>query len=578
MILSRIKIDGSRLLAETGIDLTDEGQLSNLKGIKLNGRIVIDFRGYDECGPGPVEVSEIPSATKCRLLIISDRYSRLDANCSGDSTEDSPYIPYRGIAGIMRAAIFRGNSDDPFSIATDIDYSVYGDFANNTNLKQQGTFGYPWSDNTEYPGPINSNQYSSSDEPPVNMAKLLYPSTYAGSYDAPSDWTGPEMLAISNYYSGRDVDADLFVLQDSDSGGGYIGTVEQPPSSYSPEDGHTPILFDQDHFVAGSFGIQAWGTEPDNSSGSYNDSLRIVTYDDAQLWYSAGAGFANRHNSSGTPLAGIAFIGCTREQIGSFLQGASDTYFDVEALLSTNKIKSTGFIDIQNYELAQFNSGFQNLLTSVLGVPSGDHPNTWEFGGLWSSEGDFAIVTGIGPGSNSKFINQLQPFITNTSTEYSEWTFAQQLWHTIANTEGCYGWLVSGYPSLFGYSYMGFNGEYNLLGPISPELDPFDKDNASIQSSASDWPTRLHEVFVDPTELFNYMSDPDGSNLFQVNKGVLFNAVGITMDANAELDSLDLSSNGSLSSIIGSEVFETDYQVLFSKRVLDFTVNINNIG
>ena len=575
MILSRIKIDGSRLLDATGIDLTGEGQLSNLKGIKLNGSIVIDFRSYDKCGPGRVEVSEIPFEKKCRLLIISDNHSRLDAICSGDSAEDSPYIPYRGVAGIMRAAIFRGDSDDPFSIATDIDYSVDPDFADNPNLKQDGTFGYPWSDNPDYPGPINSGQYSSSDDPAVNMAKLLYPVTYAGNYDAPNGWTGPEMLAISNYYSGRDVGDNLFDFQNGS--GVYKGTINQPPSSYPPEEGRTPILFDQDHLVAGSFGIESWGTVSSESQSDYVDSLRVVTHDDAKLWYSAGAGFANKYNATGISLAGIAFIGCTREQIGSFLQGASDTNLDVDGLLSSGKIKSTGFIDIQNYDLNLFNGGFQALLTSVLGTPSGI-PASWEFNGAWGSEEAFAIVTGIGPGSSSKFIAQLQPFITNTSTEYSEWTFAQQLWHTIANTPNCYGWLVSGYPSLFAYSYMGFNGEYNLLGPISPELDPFDKNAASIQSSASDWPTRLHEVFVDPTELFKYMSSQGDSSLFQNNKGVLAEFRGITMDSNAELDdSLDLSSNGSFDSIIGSETFETEYLVLFSKRVLDFTVDLDQI-
>lgn len=575
MILSRIKINGSRLLAETGIDLTT-GDTYNLKGIKLNGNIVIDFRSYDECGPGPVYVSEIPSGTKCRLLIISDTYSRLDADCSGDGTESSPYIPYRGIAGIMRAAIFRGDSEDPFSIATDLAYEENPYFANRPSLQQEGTFGYPWSDNPDYPGPINSGQYSSSDEPHVNMAKLLYPSTYAGNYAAPGNWIGPEMLAISNYYSGEDVNADLFTLDDGSGGdGGYRGIIEPPPSSYYPEWNHTPILFDQDHLVAGSFGIGAWGTGPDNTPGSYKDSLRIVTYDDARLWYLAGVSFANKSNASGIPPTGIAFIGCTREQIGSFLQGANDTDFDVDALLSTNKIKSTGFIDMQGYDLNNFNTGFETLLQSVLGVPSGS-PETWEFGGAWASEQAFAIVTGIGPGSNSKFIDQFQPFIIGLGSE--GWTFAQQLWHTIANTPNCQGWLVSGYPSLFSYSYMGFNGEYNLLGPISPGLDPFDKDYASINGSASDWPTRLHEVFVDPTGLFKYMSDPDNSDLFQMYKGVLAEVRGITMDPNAELDdSLDFSSNGSFDSIIGNNDFESEYQVLFSKRVLNFTVDIDQI-
>lgn len=153
------------------------------KGIKLNGNIVIDFRSYDECGPGQVAWTD--SIEGCKFLIISDKYSRLDVDCADDPSDDSPYIPYRGIAGIMRAAIFKKNLG--FSIATDLDYSAAPSFEGKSSLKENGTFGYPWGSNSTYPGPINSSQYSYSDEPAVNMAKLLYPSQYAGDYDAPDD-------------------------------------------------------------------------------------------------------------------------------------------------------------------------------------------------------------------------------------------------------------------------------------------------------------------------------------------------------------------------------------------------------
>lgn len=53
------------------------------------------------------------------------------------------------------------------------------------------------------------------------------------------------------------------------------------PPDYSPDNNWTPILFDQSHLVAGSFGIDAWGTVPDLSG--FGDSLKIVTYDDARL-------------------------------------------------------------------------------------------------------------------------------------------------------------------------------------------------------------------------------------------------------------------------------------------------------
>ena len=70
--------------------------------------------------------------------------------------------------------------------------------------------------------------------------------------------------------------ADLF-----DAVGSYTGNIPDLPPEYPPDSGRTPILFDQSHLVAGSFGIDKWGTAPDPSG--FNDSLKIVTYDDARL-------------------------------------------------------------------------------------------------------------------------------------------------------------------------------------------------------------------------------------------------------------------------------------------------------
>ena len=98
--------------------------------------------------------------------------------------------------------------------------------------------------------------------------------------------------------------------------------------------------------------------------------------------------------------------------------------------------------------------------------------------------------------------------------------FKSLLLHAIANTPDCIGYLVSDFPSLFDYSYMGFNGKYNLLGPISPWLDPFDAAAALIQSSAADWPDRLVEYCVDPAPLFDFIRGSDDT-LFSNNRGVL---------------------------------------------------------
>lgn len=84
-------------------------------------------------------------------------------------------------------------------------------------------------------------------------------------------------MAISNFYSSPCVAAGLF---DSNSDN-YTGNLPEPPSDYTPDLEWTPILFDQSHLVAGSFGIDSWGTLPE--PGGSQDSLKIVTYDDARL-------------------------------------------------------------------------------------------------------------------------------------------------------------------------------------------------------------------------------------------------------------------------------------------------------
>lgn len=84
-------------------------------------------------------------------------------------------------------------------------------------------------------------------------------------------------MAISNFYSSPCVDAGLF----DSSSDSYIGNLPEQPSDYPPDTEWTPILFDQSHLVAGSFGSNSWCTSP--SPDDFDDSLKIVTYDDARL-------------------------------------------------------------------------------------------------------------------------------------------------------------------------------------------------------------------------------------------------------------------------------------------------------
>lgn len=81
-----------------------------------------------------------------------------------------------------------------------------------------------------------------------------------------------------------------------------------------------------------------------------------------------------------------------------------------------------------------------------------------------------AIITGFGYTTPYTYINSeaISLFDVTMIPQQYQATFNELLWHAIANTPGCIGCLVSDFPGLFKYSYMGFNGTYNLLGPISP--------------------------------------------------------------------------------------------------------------
>lgn len=198
MNLSRIKLNGTRLTDALDISLPQglvpQGY-QNIQGIKLNGNTVIDFRSYTGCGPGPVTIAEATNG--CNLLIASDRMSRYDMNCDEGVVS---YIPYRGIAGIMRAGAFAGSPNNPAyrrAIAVNYDFDT-SPTLNTMSLKETGTFGYPWgltsSSSLNYPGIVVDAGYTgagytgpSGIAPEEYMARLLYPSAYVGGdFSSPS--------------------------------------------------------------------------------------------------------------------------------------------------------------------------------------------------------------------------------------------------------------------------------------------------------------------------------------------------------------------------------------------------------
>ena len=193
MNLSRIKVNGTRLVTATDIILPSEFTplgSQNIRGIKLNGNAVIDFQSYNKCGPGKVTTDE--AINGCDLLITSDAHSRLDMNCNKDDEENSPYIPYRGVAGIIRAAAFAG-IDGARSIAVNYDFDESPSLSSKIPQGQEsGTFGYPLGGtdgggNVEsYPG-IVAESYAGPGgiSPDEYMARLLFPSYYSGSWEIP---------------------------------------------------------------------------------------------------------------------------------------------------------------------------------------------------------------------------------------------------------------------------------------------------------------------------------------------------------------------------------------------------------
>lgn len=575
MNLSRIKLNGTRLVTATDVNLPSSltPNHQTIRGIKLNGNAVIDFQSYDKCGPGPVTMAE---TLGCYTLITSNGYSRYDTNCNLDTVENEPYIPYRGVAGIIRAALFAGLEGNR-EVAVNFDFAINPELSNIAGQQETGTFGYPTDESSlGYPA-ITAESFAGPEQitPDEYMARLLFPTGYCDSWESPNNWTGPEKLAISNFYSRTSISANYFDLGD----GTYTGNLPEQPSDYPPETERTPILFDQNHLIAGSFGVRNWGTSPDPSS--FEDSLKIVTYDDARLWYTAGLNF-QLDGYSIDNLYNIVFIGCTHDQISAFLEGIKYqqsqgyTSLDIESLVAEGRAYSTGFEDNDNSET--FIQRFQSIKNAL----GWDLSGTYGMPNEWTLSDNTAIIIGLSfPTADNSIITE--PIFGNV---YANISFIGLLLHAIANTSGCTGCLVSDFPRLFSYSYMGFNGQYNLLGPISPWLDPFDANAAQIQSTAADWPDRLVEYCVNPELLFNFICNPENSILFSNNRGVLNNEdaclkfyMSSNDTGNPDILAKSTEVGGEWDPIAGDESsYSSNYQVNFADRTLNFTINADSIS
>ena len=266
--LSKLKLNGTSLGTVEGIKLN--GQiLTGLLGIKLNNEIVISFSGggtsgnqYVDCGPGVVTGSDY------NFALVSDTQTRLDTNIYDE--EYDPYIPYRGIAGLMRAAAYATLQ----AIGADVDYADAATLSN-FNLSDTGSFGYPFSVSWQSPG--------------TNVEQHL-----KEQFDAVSA-LNQNRAFISNF-------EPIIQLFNIDSDPEYRDTM----ASGADEN----VLYDTTGQAGGVYMM---------SDGKY---LNIFTYNHAALWYKAGMEAATRnwYDSS----KGILFVDVEDIYISMFLEGFSN--------------------------------------------------------------------------------------------------------------------------------------------------------------------------------------------------------------------------------------------------------------
>lgn len=266
--LSKLKLNNSPVGIITGIKLNGDA-LTNLKGIKLNGAVIIEFSSggggggtsgnqYEDCGPG------IVAEENYNFVIVSDTTTRLDTNIADESND--PYIPYRGIAGLMRAGAYATQS----AVGQDVDYADSA-LLYTFNLATSGSFGYPFE--------------VSWQQPSTNIELHL-----KEQFDAVSN-LNQDRAFISNF----EAISSLFSASD-----GTCNDIHATATQKS-------VLYDTTGQVGGVYSM---------SDGS---QINVFTYNHASLWYQAGMETASRswYDSS----KGVLFVDVEDVYISMFLEG-----------------------------------------------------------------------------------------------------------------------------------------------------------------------------------------------------------------------------------------------------------------
>lgn len=264
--LSKLKLNGTSLGTVDGIKLN--GQiLTGLLGIKLNNEIVISFSGggttggqYEDAGPG------IVTGDSYNFALVSDAQTRLDMNIVDESYES--YIPYRGIAGLMRSAAYATQQ----VIGKDADYATNPAMTGFT-LSNTGSFGYPF-DVYNFTPSSNAEQHLKEQFDAVRSLEQ-------------------SIAFISNF----EPIISQFVIE---SGQGQCNDTMATATDEN-------ALYDMTGQVGGKYTL---------ANGGY---INVFTYNHAALWYEAGMEAATRnwYDSS----KGILFVDVEDVYISMFLEG-----------------------------------------------------------------------------------------------------------------------------------------------------------------------------------------------------------------------------------------------------------------
>ena len=347
--LNNLKLNGTALGTVNGIKLNGN-DLTGLKGIMLNGSIIIEFSGgggggssdnrYEDCGPGNVNEQNYTFA------LVSDTQTRLDTNITDESND--PYIPYRGIAGLMRAGAYATQS----AVGQDVDYADSA-LLDTFNLATSGSFGYPFEVSWQQPNTIIELHLKEQ-------------------FDAVSS-LNQDRAFISNF----EAISSLFSASDGTCNDIYATATQES------------VLYDTTGQVGGVYSM---------SDGS---RINVFTYNHASLWYQAGMETALRswYDSS----KGVLFVDVEDVYISMFLEGLNQNgtvNIDMchKTSVSTNSQGALRNLLADGYDVAvpstwQFKSDVDfGLVVTSMGIgtvlkeePESIFPGTGSYGGvLWT--------------------------------------------------------------------------------------------------------------------------------------------------------------------------------------------------